>query len=153
MCGRIGARIVFRLSTARRMTYTVVAAAPQDLLVDGKLPPGRLVVASEYARLTSTWIEERGLDATFVRMLLVPATMELLGDRLEGLADAVEAGHRVLRVIWQNIVGFAVVFNILAVIAASLVPRCLVDAALLPLTHIPSLRWRRAWPALAVRQG
>jgi hypothetical protein len=33
VCGRIGARIVFRLSTARRMTYTVVAAACRSSLI------------------------------------------------------------------------------------------------------------------------
>ena len=45
----------------------VVAAAPTPLLIDGKLPQQRLVVASEYQRLTRTWISERGLDAHFVR--------------------------------------------------------------------------------------
>jgi len=45
----------------------VVAAAPVDLLVDGRLPARPLVVASEYARLTGRWIEARGLDAAFVR--------------------------------------------------------------------------------------
>jgi len=45
----------------------VVAAAPAPLLIDGKLPRQRLVVASEYERLTRTWISGRGLDAQFVR--------------------------------------------------------------------------------------
>jgi ATP phosphoribosyltransferase len=45
----------------------VVAAAPTPLLIDGKLPQQRLVVASEYQRLTRTWVSERGLDAHFVR--------------------------------------------------------------------------------------
>jgi ATP phosphoribosyltransferase len=45
----------------------VVAAAPSPLLIDGNLPQQRLVVASEYQRLTRTWISERGLDAQFVR--------------------------------------------------------------------------------------
>ena len=45
----------------------LVAAAPRELLVDGRLPPRRLVVASEYERLTKSWIRQRGLDATFVR--------------------------------------------------------------------------------------
>jgi ATP phosphoribosyltransferase len=45
----------------------VVAAAPASLLVNGELPEKRLVVASEYERLTSAWIAERGLDALFVR--------------------------------------------------------------------------------------
>lgn len=46
----------------------IVAAAPKGLLVDGSLPTGRpWVVASEYERLTTAWMAERGLDATFVR--------------------------------------------------------------------------------------
>lgn len=45
----------------------VVAAAPPSLLIDGELPARRLVVASEYERLTRAWISERGLDALFVR--------------------------------------------------------------------------------------
>ncbi|WP_419940302.1 ATP phosphoribosyltransferase [Candidatus Palauibacter sp.] len=49
----------------------VVAAAPATLarsLVETGLEPGiPLTVASEYRRLTSRWIEARGLDATLVR--------------------------------------------------------------------------------------
>ena len=45
----------------------VVAAAARGVLVDGRLPAGPLVVASEYERLTRAWIAEKGLDATFVR--------------------------------------------------------------------------------------
>ena len=45
----------------------IVAAAPAELLAGGALPPRRLVVASEYERLTRLWIERRGLDARFVR--------------------------------------------------------------------------------------
>lgn len=45
----------------------VVAAAPRELLVDGKLPRRKLVVASEYERLSRRWIAQRGLDAVFVR--------------------------------------------------------------------------------------
>jgi ATP phosphoribosyltransferase len=45
----------------------IVAAAPADLLVDGRLPGRRLIVASEYEGLTRRWIAERGLDAEFVR--------------------------------------------------------------------------------------
>ena len=44
----------------------IVAAAPRDLLVDDELPARALTVASEYERLTRRWIEERGLEATFV---------------------------------------------------------------------------------------
>ncbi len=45
----------------------VVAAAPTSLLVEGHLPRRRLVVASEFERLTRAWIDARGLDAAFVR--------------------------------------------------------------------------------------
>jgi ATP phosphoribosyltransferase len=45
----------------------IVAAAAESLLDDGALPQRRLVVASEYERLARSWIEERGLDAIFVR--------------------------------------------------------------------------------------
>lgn len=45
----------------------VVAAAARSVLVDGKLPAGPLVVASEYERLARAWIADKGLEATFVR--------------------------------------------------------------------------------------
>jgi ATP phosphoribosyltransferase len=45
----------------------MVAAAPGRLLDAGRLPARRLVVASEYERLTQAWIGRSGLDARFVR--------------------------------------------------------------------------------------
>lgn len=46
----------------------LVAAAPSALLgPGGSLPDRRLVVASEYERLTRRWLADRGLDAAFVR--------------------------------------------------------------------------------------
>jgi ATP phosphoribosyltransferase len=46
----------------------IVAAAPRELLVGGRLPAGRrYVVASEYVALTKAWIARSGLDADFVR--------------------------------------------------------------------------------------
>ena len=45
----------------------VVAAAPVSVAERGLAPGVPLTVASEYRRLTSRWIEARGLDATFVR--------------------------------------------------------------------------------------
>lgn len=45
----------------------VVAAAPNGLLVNGRLPRRKLVVASEYERLTRAWIKGRELQAVFVR--------------------------------------------------------------------------------------
>jgi ATP phosphoribosyltransferase len=44
----------------------IVAAASESLLDDGRLPRRHLVVASEYERLTRSWIAQRGLDASFV---------------------------------------------------------------------------------------
>ncbi len=44
----------------------LVAAAPDDQIVDGDLPDRSLVVASEYENLTRQWIAERDLDARFV---------------------------------------------------------------------------------------
>ena len=45
----------------------VVAAAPESLLQEGKLPSTPLVVASEYERLAHLWIDKAGIQATFVR--------------------------------------------------------------------------------------
>ena len=45
----------------------LVAAAPADFLVDGALPARPLIVASEYGVLTNAWINDRGLDARFVK--------------------------------------------------------------------------------------
>ena len=46
----------------------IVAAAAESLLDEGRnLPKRRLVVASEYERLTRSWIADQGLDASFVR--------------------------------------------------------------------------------------
>lgn len=45
----------------------LVAAAPASVLVNGELPRRHLVVASEYERLTRTWIGNRRLDAACVR--------------------------------------------------------------------------------------
>ncbi len=45
----------------------LIAAAPKEMLVDGKLPNRHLAVASEYQTLTRKWIEKKGLDASCVR--------------------------------------------------------------------------------------
>ena len=45
----------------------IVAAAPKELLEDGRLPKRSLVIASEYERLTNQWIAQRELDAICVR--------------------------------------------------------------------------------------
>jgi len=48
------------------------------------------------------------------------ADVVLVGGDLMKLPDAIEIGRRALKIIWQNILGFALVFNVLAVAAASL---------------------------------
>ncbi len=42
----------------------LVAAAPEQFLVDGKLPNRPLVIASEYTEISKRWITDQGLDAT-----------------------------------------------------------------------------------------
>lgn len=62
----LGAEVVEILDTGLD-PVRVVAAAPEPLLQDGKLPDGPLVVASEYERLTRDWIAQHGLRARFLR--------------------------------------------------------------------------------------
>jgi ATP phosphoribosyltransferase len=63
----LGADLVELLDTGLD-PVRIVAAAPESLLVNGELPPGRhFVVASEYEQLTRRWITRRGLDARFLR--------------------------------------------------------------------------------------
>ncbi|MCW5939159.1 MAG: ATP phosphoribosyltransferase [Fimbriimonadaceae bacterium] len=62
----LGADVVELLDTGLDRVR-LVAAAPVSLLEDGRLPRRRLVVASEYERLTGDWILRAGLDARFVR--------------------------------------------------------------------------------------
>jgi ATP phosphoribosyltransferase len=45
----------------------LVAAAPRELILDERWSGRRLTIASEYQRLTESWIERRGLNAQFVR--------------------------------------------------------------------------------------
>jgi ATP phosphoribosyltransferase len=45
----------------------IVAASPESLLDQGRLPATHLVVASEYERLARQWVADSGLDASFVR--------------------------------------------------------------------------------------
>ncbi|MEM1422370.1 MAG: ATP phosphoribosyltransferase [Planctomycetota bacterium] len=44
----------------------LVAAAPRTLLGGGGLPDRRLIVASEYPRLTRRWIDGKGIDASLL---------------------------------------------------------------------------------------
>ena len=45
----------------------LVAAAPAALLENGELPQRALIVASEYTRITASWIQQQGLNARFLR--------------------------------------------------------------------------------------
>jgi ATP phosphoribosyltransferase len=45
----------------------LVLAAPPSLLVQGRLPPRPITVATEYVRLTQRWMEERGVAGTVLR--------------------------------------------------------------------------------------
>jgi len=63
----LGATDVVELLDTELDPVRIVAAAPRSLLVDGQLPSTPLVIASEYERLTTEWIEAKELNATFVR--------------------------------------------------------------------------------------
>jgi len=45
----------------------LVAACPLQFLENGKLPNRPLVIASEYERLTRSWIEKKQLNASFIK--------------------------------------------------------------------------------------
>ena len=45
----------------------IVAAAPAEMLKNGKLPKRKLVIASEYEALTRDWIAKKNIEATFLR--------------------------------------------------------------------------------------
>lgn len=62
----LGADLVEVLDTGLD-PVSVVAAAPDAFLAGGALPARRLVVATEYVRLTEAWIARAGLDAEIVR--------------------------------------------------------------------------------------
>ncbi|MEM8886032.1 MAG: ATP phosphoribosyltransferase [Planctomycetota bacterium] len=57
----LGAELVCVLDTGLDPVQ-LVAAAPQ-----GELPAGRITIASEYERITRSWIDRKGLSARFVR--------------------------------------------------------------------------------------
>ena len=46
---------------------SLVAAAPKDFLDNGGPATRRMIVASEYPRLTTEWISQNNLDAVFIR--------------------------------------------------------------------------------------
>lgn len=68
----------------------IVAAAPPDLLEAGSLPTRRLVVASEYPRLTRRWISDKGLDAVCIRSF--GATEVLPPEDADVIVDVVQTG-------------------------------------------------------------
>ncbi|MEI7658336.1 MAG: ATP phosphoribosyltransferase [Phycisphaerae bacterium] len=62
----LGADVVEVLDTGLD-AVRLVAAAPPGLIVDGRCSRRPLVVASEFERITRTWIAARGYEAKFVR--------------------------------------------------------------------------------------
>lgn len=64
--GETGAELVELLDTGLDKVR-IVAAAPESILEDGRLPRRPLVIASEYRRLTETWIRRSGLVATLLQ--------------------------------------------------------------------------------------
>lgn len=61
-----GAELVTLLDTGLDRVR-LIAAAPESVLIDGKLPGRRIVVASEYANITRQWINTNELDAELLR--------------------------------------------------------------------------------------
>jgi len=88
---------------------------------------------------------------------IASADVVLVGDDLRRLADAIACGRHALRIVWQNILGFALVFNVLAVAVASLGWISPVVAAVLHQVSsltvvinsmrllIDPVRWRSRW--------
>jgi len=62
----LNARVVEVLD-CRLDPVRVVAAAPRELVAGGDLFNRPIVVASEYRRLTTEWIKQKGVEATFVQ--------------------------------------------------------------------------------------
>jgi len=86
----MGAEVVELLDTGLDPVH-VVAAAPKTLLEHGELPRRRLVVASEYEKMTADWIESRALDAEFVKSF--GATEVFPPEDADAIVDNTATGH------------------------------------------------------------
>jgi ATP phosphoribosyltransferase len=69
----------------------IAAAAPRELLVDGRLPRRPLVVASEYERLTTQWLARQGLQARVVKSF--GATEVFPPEDADFIVDNTATGH------------------------------------------------------------
>ncbi len=96
-----------KVEAVRRMQRD---AAPVAMIGDGINDAPSLVAADVGAAMAHI-----GTDVA-----IASADVVIVGDELTKLADAIACGRAALRIVWQNILGFAVAFNILAVAVASL---------------------------------
>ena len=95
----------------------IVAAAPANrLLNEGTLPHTPLVIASEYERLTRTWIAERSLQATFLRSygateVFPPDDADCIVDNTQTGATLRANGLVIVANYWQDWIEFVVMWT------------------------------------------